>query len=110
MNHKVCHIDDINELAAKGFEIGSGRKLRNIFIIKKDGNLHAYNNKCSHAGINLEWQADDFLDTDKAFIVCSVHGALFQIDSGDCAGGPCNGVGLEKLNLSIATNGDVYID
>lgn len=109
MKEKLCNINEIDELSSKGFEIGSGRKSRNIFIIKKEGVIYGYNNKCPHAGINLEWQADDFLDNEQALIQCSVHGALFQIDTGDCAGGPCNGIGLEKVDLSINQDGDIFL-
>lgn len=109
MNFKLCNINDIEESSAKGFEVGSGRKLRNVFIIKKDGEIYGYNNKCPHAGINLEWQADEFLDNDKSLIQCAVHGALFHIDTGDCAGGPCNGNGLDKVNIHIDENGDIHL-
>lgn len=109
MHHKLCNIIDIEEPGSKGFEIGSGRKARNIFIIKKDGQVYGYNNECPHAGINLEWQPDEFLDNENALIQCSVHGALFHIDSGDCAGGPCNGNGLQKINLTIDDSGDIYL-
>jgi len=110
MSNKLCNINEIENPGAKGFEIGSGRKTRNIFIIKKDGEVYGYNNKCPHAGINLEWQPDDFLDHDKTLIQCSVHGALFHIETGDCAGGPCNGIGLEKINLSINQGGDIFLE
>lgn len=109
MKHKLCNINDISEPGSKGFEVGSGRKSRKVFIVKKDNQVFAYNNQCPHAGINLEWQEDEFLDNDKALIQCSVHGALFHIDSGDCAGGPCNGEGLEKVELSIDPNGDIFL-
>lgn len=109
MNHKLCHISDIEEPGSKGFEIGSGRKAQNIFIIKKDGEVYGYKNKCPHAGINLEWQPDDFLDNEKALIQCSVHGALFHIDTGDCAGGPCNGQGLEKIDLAVNDDGSILL-
>ena len=107
MNDKLCNINELDDLSSKGFEIGSGRKARNIFIVKKDGEVYGYINKCPHAGINLEWQDDDFLDNDKTLIQCSVHGALFHIDTGACAGGPCNGNGLEKIELSVEQNGDI---
>ncbi len=33
----------------------------------------------------------DFLDMDGALIQCSTHGALFEIESGHCLAGPCQG-------------------
>ncbi|MCW8933790.1 MAG: Rieske (2Fe-2S) protein [Gammaproteobacteria bacterium] len=109
MSEKLCHIDDVDDPGAKGFSLKKGRKERLLFIIKKDGAVYAYENKCPHAGINLEWQEDDFLDPDKDHIVCSVHGALFKIETGDCLGGPCDGNGLTAANIEVDKDGNVLL-
>ena len=109
MTEKLCNINDISDPGAKGFEIARKRNELLIFLVKKDNQVYAYENKCPHAGVNLEWRPDDFLDMDNTFIQCSVHGALFVIDSGDCAGGPCNGQGLKSLDIKIDDNGDIYL-
>jgi nitrite reductase/ring-hydroxylating ferredoxin subunit len=44
---------------------------------------------CPHLGIPLNWAPERFLDLDGTLIQCSSHGALFQIDSGECIAGPC---------------------
>jgi hypothetical protein len=38
-------------------------------------------------------------DTTGQFLICATHGALYQPDSGACAGGPCHG-GLIPITLS----------
>lgn len=109
MPELLCHIDELSEPGAKGFALKQGRTEKLVFLIKKEGQVYAYENKCPHAGINLEWQEDDFLDTDKAFIQCSVHGALFTIEKGECAGGPCNGAGLTSLEIEIDNDGNISL-
>lgn len=109
MTEQLCHIDDVDDPGAKGFALKQGRKERLLFVVKKDGELYAYENKCPHAGINLEWQEDDFLDMDKAHIQCSVHGALFKIENGDCMAGPCNGTGLTPAAIEVDENGNVSL-
>lgn len=109
MSETLCHIDDITDPGAKGFAVKKGRRERLLFIVKKDGDVYAYENECPHAGINLEWQEDDFLDTDKALIQCSVHGALFKIENGDCMGGPCNGEGLTSINIQVDDDGNISL-
>jgi nitrite reductase/ring-hydroxylating ferredoxin subunit len=37
----------------------------------------------------MDWQPGEFLDSDKRFIVCSIHGASYDPADGRCAGGPC---------------------
>lgn len=110
MTEKLCNMSDIDDPGAKGFELSRDNQEFLMFLVKKDGQVFAYENRCPHAGVNLEWRPDDFLDMDKALIQCSVHGALFLIESGECAGGPCNGQGLNSLVIDIDAEGDIYLN
>lgn len=98
---QLCHIDAIEEDQSLGFEINEDLK---GFVVKKDGEIYVYQNKCPHLGIDLEWKENEFLDMDAMFIQCSTHGALFEIDSGKCIAGPCQGDSLTPLEFEI--NGD----
>lgn len=69
------------------------------FVTNKEGAFYAYQNACPHLGVNMEWQANQFLDSDKELIQCSMHGALFVIESGDCVYGPCQGKSLKPINV-----------
>lgn len=109
MKEHLCHSKDITDPGAKGLSLKQGRKERLLFIVKKEQQLYAYENSCPHAGINLEWQEDDFLDNEKNHIQCSVHGALFNIETGNCMGGPCNGAGLTPAQIEIDANGDIFL-
>ncbi len=109
MTQQLCHKSEIADPGAKGFSLKQGRKERLLFLVKKEGQIYAYENHCPHAGINLEWQAHDFLDNDNAYIQCSVHGALFQIETGHCVGGPCNGTGLTCINIEIDSQGNILL-
>ena len=109
MLQQLCHITEVSDPGAKGFTLKQGRKERLLFIVKKDGQVYAYENECPHAHINLEWQEDDFLDMDKSNIQCSVHGALFKIETGDCLSGPCNGTGLTKAKIEVDGDGNIFV-
>ncbi|MDH5483971.1 MAG: Rieske (2Fe-2S) protein [Gammaproteobacteria bacterium] len=109
MSIKLCHINDIEDPGSKGFELTINQQPLNIFIVKKDDRVFGYINQCPHAGINLEWLPDDFLDMDKDLIQCSVHGALFVIETGECAGGPCNGQPLQSIELDIDGEGNIFL-
>ncbi len=110
MPETLCHIDDISDPGAKGFKLKQGRRERLVFVVKKDGEVYAYENECPHAGINLEWQEDDFLDINNEHIQCSVHGALFKIENGDCMGGACNGEGLTPAEITIDEQGNISLN
>jgi len=109
MTNKLCNITDIEDPGAKGFQFDPNNNEKNIFLIKKDDKIYGYKNKCPHAGVNLEWQPDDFLDMDKALIQCSVHGAIFTIETGECVGGPCNGNNLQAIAINVDSNGDIFL-
>jgi nitrite reductase/ring-hydroxylating ferredoxin subunit len=97
----LCKTTDIEDPGSKSFEVKIRRKIQSIFVVHKNGEFFAYYNQCPHTGATLEWQQDQFLDLDKAFIQCATHDALFAIDTGECIFGPCAGDSLRALALSI---------
>ena len=99
MKHHLCHISDIDEQACKEFSLKTRTGTVELFVIRKDGQFFAYKNSCPHTGASLNWQQDQFLDLDNALIQCSIHNALFEIDSGYCVAGPCSGSSLEEFSL-----------
>jgi nitrite reductase/ring-hydroxylating ferredoxin subunit len=101
----LCNVEDIAHESAKGFEINGIL----LFAVRKDGAIYVYRNRCPHLGINLEWNEDQFLDSDNALIQCSTHGALFIIESGECVAGPCRGELLAPISHVIVA-GKVLIE
>lgn len=102
----LCHINDIEENQSKGFTLNE----TNLFAVKRDGLIYAYKNSCPHLGIELQWQEDQFLDSEGSLIQCSTHGALFLIDNGDCVAGPCLGKSLITIEHHVLSNGNIVID
>ena len=60
-----------------------------------------YVNACPHLGVPLDWAPDRFLSTDGQHIVCSMHGATFDLGTGLCLQGPCAGARLEVVSFEI---------
>ena len=102
MRHILGDINDIKEGNSKAYTLTiSPTDKLSLFIVRHGGKYFAYENHCPHTGINLEWQADQFLDPSEQYIQCSTHGALFRIDNGLCEWGPCLGKYLQPLNIEI---------
>ena len=101
---KICVIDDIPLNGAKGFMIDNNDFPLQLFVIRKDKNIHAYENRCPHMGTNLDWQPDQFLDLSNSLIQCSTHGALFRIEDGLCVFGPCINQSLTEITSEIRNN------
>ncbi len=93
----LCALDALENFQSKGFNIGQ----QAIFVVRHNQQVFAYHNRCPHLGIQLEWQADRFLDIDGELIQCATHGALFTIDEGFCVSGPCGGQSLEAIETHI---------
>jgi nitrite reductase/ring-hydroxylating ferredoxin subunit len=70
------------------------------FAVNVEGVVHAYVNRCPHAGTPLDLNRDGFLGADGRHIVCSRHGAVFTPETGLCVEGPCPGARLERLAVS----------
>lgn len=76
----------------------SGQTCR-AFAIRYNGVPCAYVNRCTHIPMEMDHDADRFLDDSGEWLLCSTHGAVYEPETGRCAGGPCRG-GLVKITLS----------
>jgi nitrite reductase/ring-hydroxylating ferredoxin subunit len=70
------------------------------FVLRFEGLLRGYINRCAHVPVEMDWQPGEFLDQDKRFIVCSIHGASYEPAQGRCVGGPCGRSRLIALNVA----------
>ncbi len=59
------------------------------FVLRHEGRLVAYLNRCAHVPVEMDWQPGELLDADRRYIQCSIHGATYEPHSGRCVGGPC---------------------
>ena len=76
-----------------------GRPAR-AFVLRFDGQARAYLNRCLHVPVELDWQPGEFLDAERRFIICSVHGATYEPADGRCVGGPCGRGRLTLLDVA----------
>jgi len=88
---------DVAEDAAKEFAVGKEPWPLKGFVVRYDGILHAWVNRCPHAGHALNLDPDDFFAPEATLIRCMSHGARFEPDSGLCVSGPCTGQSLMAL-------------
>jgi len=81
------------ELAERGraivFDVLVYGRPERAFALRFDGRVVAYLNRCAHVPAEMDWQPGEFLDSDRNFILCSIHGAAYDAASGHCIGGPC---------------------
>lgn len=101
MTTDLCSTFDIPDPGSKAFQLKNNDSILDIFVIHKDGQFHAFINRCPHTGVNLEWLENQFLDSEQIFIQCATHGALFEVETGHCVAGPCAGDHLTPVTIKI---------
>jgi len=85
----------------RGFSLPVGEQTLELFVVNYHGRFYAFENRCPHTGVNLNWQPDQFLDFENNFIQCAMHGAQFRVDDGLCLRGPCQGQSLRTLPVHV---------
>jgi len=77
------------------------------FVVRFDGKPYAYLNRCAHVPIELDWKEGDFFESSGLYLMCSTHGAVYEPESGRCAGGPCRGGRLLPIAV-VEQDGKVF--
>ncbi|MBX2857379.1 MAG: Rieske 2Fe-2S domain-containing protein [Cellvibrionaceae bacterium] len=71
------------------------------FLLRNHSGVFCYVNACPHNRVRLDWTENNLLDAEKLFIQCASHGALFEMDTGRCVFGPCQGQYLQSVPCTI---------
>ena len=98
---EVGKLDELDDPGCREFAIGEGDWPFRGFVVRRGDAVFAYQNFCAHAGHPLNWKPDSFLTKDGSAIICSSHGAMYDIGSGLCFAGPCEGKALRNVSVAI---------
>jgi nitrite reductase/ring-hydroxylating ferredoxin subunit len=71
------------------WEVLEYRQPARAFALRFDGQVRAYMNRCLHVPAEMDWVPGEFFDSDRRWLVCSMHGAVYEPADGRCVGGPC---------------------
>ena len=86
----LCASDALEERGrAHVWDVQQWGRPERAFALRHDGRVVAYLNRCVHVPTEMDWQEGEFLDMDRRFIICSIHGAHYEPATGHCAGGAC---------------------
>ena len=107
--HRLGPLDEIAENDALGYAVTEGDAKRKLVVARWTGEVYAYLNRCPHAGTPLDWVPDKFLDRSRSYLICQTHGALFEVEDGECIDGPCLGDRLEPVTVRIV-DGEIEVE
>jgi len=107
-NVRLCRLDELPDGGSRGFDpLQKGGDT--LFVVRQGNHVHAWRNACPHInGAPMAWRKDAYLNADRDRIVCSAHGAQFDIVTGVCVLGPCVGQALQPLPVT-SSGGVLYV-
>jgi nitrite reductase/ring-hydroxylating ferredoxin subunit len=96
----ICESDSLDE-GAKGirFPVTAGGEDCTAFVVRYGQEPRAYLNRCAHLPMELDWTQGEFFESSGLYLMCATHGALYEPDTGKCAGGPCRGGRLHAITV-----------
>jgi nitrite reductase/ring-hydroxylating ferredoxin subunit len=105
---RLCRLEEIPDGDSRGFDpLNTGQNT--MLVVRQGGALYAWRDACPHInGVPMAWRKDAYLNAGRDRIVCSAHGAQFDIATGLCTLGPCLGQSLEPVNILVAGDGTIY--
>ena len=101
LSRVICRIAELADPGARAFTAGAGEWPLRGFVVRRNNTVRAFVNHCPHQGHPLNLRPDAFLTPDRALILCSSHGAMFEIETGLCVAGPCAGERLKSVPVSV---------
>lgn len=94
-------LDSIEDGGFAEAEAVVGGDPESLILHRRGLQVHAWLNVCPHAGRRLDWAPGKFLKSKAGHLVCAVHGASFEPDSGTCVAGPCRGDRLRPVAVEV---------
>ena len=102
----LCRLDELPDGGARGL-LRRGNDDQ-VFAVRRGTEVRVWRNDCPHNHRPLEYRQDQFLSADGQHIVCYAHSAHFDIDTGYCFAGPCEGSSLKAVPSRLS-DGAVWI-
>ena len=80
---------------------------REAILLREDGDVVGWLNYCQHF-THIRLDKGSGAERRDGEVLCTNHGAMFDVESGLCTHGPCEGAYLEGLEVR-ADDGTVYL-
>ncbi|MFN3386879.1 MAG: Rieske (2Fe-2S) protein [Candidatus Thermochlorobacter sp.] len=97
--HTLMKSSDLADGMSKLFHYSRNGESVEGFIIRYQGKIYAYINLCPHAHEPIIFGHQSAFNSDKRYIVCREHFAMFNPETGVCVSGPCPIADLVKIEV-----------
>ena len=104
----LCRLDELADGEARGFGPFDGARTK-LFVVRRGEAVAAYWDACPHYGDTpMAWRRNEYLNAARDRIVCSSHGAEFDIGSGVCLLGAALGQALKRAPVRVQSGAVVF--
>jgi nitrite reductase/ring-hydroxylating ferredoxin subunit len=106
-NYPLCRIDEVPDRTAKAIELRGINPHGEvdtcpIIVVRWAEQVYGYINTCPHKPTQLDAsRPGKFWNEEHSHLMCDKHGAIFEVDTGMCLDGPCQGKGLTPLSVQV---------
>jgi nitrite reductase/ring-hydroxylating ferredoxin subunit len=97
----LARLEDLPEAGAELVDVETSAGFVSLVLTRSGTQVSAFENRCPHAGYPLQRADRRVLVQEGRYLVCGAHGASYELETGACAGGPCNGVGLTRIAVVV---------
>lgn len=105
----LARLADLPDGAARVVDLnGEAFPPLTALLVREGEAVHAFLNRCPHAGRPLNFGPGPVLSPDGGLLQCHAHGALFEKSTGLCIAGPCVDDSLRRLPVAVV-QGEVRI-
>ncbi|WP_436936091.1 Rieske (2Fe-2S) protein [Halovenus marina] len=106
-SERIAALDEIPEDSSLLITVRDGFDREEAILVRHDEGVLAVKNSCPHwTDVRLDSGSGATVRDDE--LVCAKHGATFEVDSGVCTYGPCEGAQIEPLSVTVSDD-DVYL-
>jgi nitrite reductase/ring-hydroxylating ferredoxin subunit len=98
---QLARLDELAKSGCVEREFGPAHERFRLVVLSVAGHIHAFENRCPHFSIPLNYEPGRFWVYDGSTLMCAHHSAMFHLDSGLCFDGPCQGARLRRLEIEI---------
>ena len=104
----ICKSGDLGERQYVTLDLLYAGKPQSVFVFRFNEKAFAYVNCCVHMPRKLNCERDSIFDASGNFLRCSMHGIVYDPQTGVSQSTMCNGEKLQSLK-TIEENGCIYI-
>jgi nitrite reductase/ring-hydroxylating ferredoxin subunit len=106
-DRRIAAVKDVPEDGTLLFRVREGFDEEEVVLVRLADGVVAWKNYCQHwTDVRLDKGSGAMVRDGE--LVCQKHAATFEVDTGYCDFGPCEGSYLDAIDVTVH-DGDVYL-